>query len=153
MIKKKGIIRRTLGSMFNVQRWFSLPTIIISTKIFWKFARDIFVRQPSMAATSETFEEAVKRFSLTEEDIKQRGKAFLRNSLMFLFISMILFFYTIYLLVNAYLLATFISALLTILVLVYAYREHFWYTQIKHRKLGLNFKIWWQLLLKKEITL
>ena len=152
MAEKKGFIKRSFGAMFNVSKWISWTEIVSSTKIFWKIARDIFVHSPNKIS-SETFEEAVHRFALTENDIKQRQKTFLRNSLIFLIISMLLLSYTIYLLAHAYLLATFTGFLLTALVLVYAYREHFWYTQVKHRKLGLNFKTWWQLLFKKERTL
>jgi hypothetical protein len=147
MAKKKGFIKRSFGSMFNVTRWIAWGEIAGSTKIIWGIARNTLITDRSPKdAISETFEEAVQRLALTKEDIKQRQKTFLHNSIAFLIIGVLLFAYAIYLLVNSYLLATFISLLLTTLVLVYAYREHFWYTQMKYRKLGLNFKIWWRLL-------
>lgn len=147
MAEKKGFVKRSFGAMFNVSRWIAWGSIVGSTKIIWGIARDVFAgSQKSKEVISETFEEAVQRLALTEEDIKQRQKTFLRNAIAFFIISLLLFAYTIYLLLSFYLLATLVNLLLTTLVLVYAYREHFWYTQMKYRKLGLNFKMWWRLL-------
>jgi intracellular multiplication protein IcmV len=147
MAEKKGFIKKSFGSMFNVTRWIAWGEIVGSSKIIWGITRNTLTTDRSPKdAISETFEEAIQRLALTEDDIKIRQKTFLRNSIVYLIISMLLFAYVIYLLVNGYILATFTSLLLTSLVLVYAYREHFWYTQMKHRKLGLNFKIWWRLL-------
>jgi intracellular multiplication protein IcmV len=150
MAEKKGLFKRSFGAMFNIPRWIAWGSIVASTKIVWEIGRDLFVN-PAKSVIPETFEEAAQRLNLTEEDIKQRQKTFLHNAIAFLVISIILLTYTIYLLVNSYWLATFVGSLLTALILVYAYREHFWYTQIKYRKLGLDFKTWRQLLFKKRM--
>ena len=70
--------------------------------------------------------------------------------MLFLTMGILSLIYTVYLLINGFLLATVMGTLLTTLILVYAYREHFWYTQVKHRKLGLDFTAWRQLIFKKE---
>lgn len=152
MAEKKGYVRRSVRSMFNVSKWFAWGEVVASSKIFFSIAKGV-LKRPSEKALEETFEEAVQRLHLTEEDIKYRQKALFRNAAIFLGMSAILLIYTIYLLTKAHILAFFMGLLLTALVLTFAYREHFWYTQVKYRKLGLDFKTWRRLFLKKGETL
>jgi intracellular multiplication protein IcmV len=90
----------------------------------------------------ETFEEAVIRLNLSEQDLTDRQKSFFRMSLFYVLLAVFLFAYLIYLLVSGVLLGVFISAVLVLVSLAFSYREHFWYTQMAHRRLGLTYQDW-----------
>lgn len=148
MAEKKGFIRRAAGSVFNINKWIAWRDIAVSSKIFFSIARGV-LKRPTVKISEETFEEAVQRLHLTEEDIKTRQKVLFRNTIIFLIMSGLLLIYTIYLLSTLHIIAFLMSLLLNILIFTFAYREHFWYTQIKYRKLGLDFKTWRQLIFKR----
>ena len=97
--------------------------------------------QPKSTRT-ETFEQAVARLGLDEQTLKQRQQTFLRMAMFYAAIALGLFGYAIYLLVGANFLAGIMSLVLSLLALTLAFRQHFWYFQIKQRKLGCTVKEW-----------
>lgn len=96
----------------------------------------------STAKQSETFAEAMQRLHLSEQDIQQRAKLFFRMSCFYCAVAVALFIYVVYLLYTAHFAAAFLSLLLTVLSLALAFRQNFWYFQIKQRRLGCTVKEW-----------
>lgn len=94
------------------------------------------------ADRSETFEEAVERLQLTKMDILRQQNRFLAFSLLFFALGALMLLYIAWLLSDG----DFVEALLGVCVsgilFVNGFRYHFWYFQIKHRKLGCTFKEW-----------
>ncbi len=91
----------------------------------------------------ETFEQAVERLQLTEEDLTTRKKEFFKLFIIFLSCSILLFTYTMVITIkykNLY--GFFLGIGLTILGLSNTFKYHFWLTQINKKKLGLTFKEW-----------
>ncbi len=111
---------------------------------------DSYVRDPAKEiwdrknkkVIKETFQEAITRLDMSEDMIIQRKKSFLKTALFFMGIAVILFIYTVYLLFSGLFLGTFISGILVVIALALAFRDHFWYTQMTQRRLGLSFKEW-----------
>ena len=96
------------------------------------------------AKRQETFEEAIQRLRLTEADLQQRMRTYKQLIAFYAVIAVGLFGYAIYLLINLHLAAALLSFVLTLFALSLAFRQHFWYYQIKHRKLGCTIKEWFK---------
>lgn len=99
---------------------------------------------PSSKASrrKETFEQAVARLRLSEADLQQRMKQFRMMALLYLAMGVGLFAYAIYLFINFSFMAGLLSSVLTALALALFFRQHFWYFQMKQRKLGCTVKEW-----------
>lgn len=146
--KRKGFVRRSIKSMFDVKRWVAWDDVKSTSKGVWKLGKDLF--EPQVAEHHETFDEAVQRMQMTEKDILERKTGFLRLALIYLVMALALFIYTVYIFISGHFFTSILCLTLTVLILVYAYKEHFWYTQIKHRKFGLKFKEWLRFTLGKK---
>ncbi|HVV69293.1 MAG TPA: type IVB secretion system protein IcmV [Gammaproteobacteria bacterium] len=105
-------------------------------------AKEVLGRRNKKTKTTETFEQAVTRLNISEEDLSARKKTFFRTALFFVVMAVALFIYTVDLLFSGLLLATFIALVLVVIALALAFREHFWYTQMQQRRLGITFNEW-----------
>jgi intracellular multiplication protein IcmV len=137
---KRKPVRNFFKSFVNVKRWIEAEQIATYGKWVGSTAKNVFRRRE--AARTETFAEATKRLKLSEEDLKARAKQFLFMAGFYFLISLGLFGYAIYLFLVSHFLAGSISFVLGLLVATYALREHFWYMQIKKRRLGCNLRDW-----------
>jgi len=131
----------------RVDRWMSLDYLADTTSRFKYLLIDLVV--PKKAQYSETFEEALKRLNLTEEDIKQRKKEFTQLFYFFIFLALTIIIYALYVAFQGNILSTFIAFCLSLFCLTQAFRFHFWLFQIKQRKLGCTWREW----LNSEIVL
>jgi len=105
-------------------------------------AKDIFQPKHTQTVIKETYEEAVVRLNLSEEDQEKRKKTFFRMCLFYIGIALVLFIYAIYLMFTSFFIAVFIALMLVAVALSLAFREHFWYVQMTCRRLGLSIKDW-----------
>ena len=140
---KRGILRTFFGSLINIREWINFDEISSHSKIIIKSFKDIFRTKASNESfLRETFEEFAERLNLTDAALKKTARNFLYYSILYLAFSIALIIYALYLFSLGRLLAVFATASLACLLLAYAYREHFWYMQIKRRKLHCVFKDW-----------
>jgi intracellular multiplication protein IcmV len=145
VVRKVGRgIGKTGKFLFNVPGWMGLKEIKASGKGIADTAKGLFYTYKS--DRQETFDEAVVRLHLSEQDIQQRMKGFFKAALVYTVIALGLFLYTIYLLIGVYLGAAIISFLLSLLALTLAFRQHFYYFQMKQRRLGCTIKQWFHFL-------
>lgn len=91
-------------------------------------------------APVETFEEAVKRMRLSEQDLEDRKKLFLRQTLIYLGVAFLVAGYGVYLAFQQSLMGMSLSLVVAALSFSYAFRSHFWLFQVKQKKLGCTFK-------------
>lgn len=137
---------RNLGGLLlpigRVKRGLGLGELKKSYSSLASDAKEMFTHDKNKHVTKETFEEAIARYNLTEEDIASRKKNLLVSSLFYAGIAVALFCYTLYLLFSGVLLGSFIGLVLTAMALGLGFRDHFWYTQIKQRRLGLSVREW-----------
>jgi len=91
----------------------------------------------------ETFEEAVTRLGLSQEEVNKTAKFNRLYALIFLLLAILLFCYAFYLLF-AYVSITgwLLSLAATALALTYAFRFDYWSYQMRMRKLGVTFDEW-----------
>ncbi len=136
---------RTVGiikSLFNVKQWFDWERIKAFTLYLKNGIKKFFV--PQQNDVVESFAEAKARLDLSDEDLLSRQKALYRLSLMMVIISVLLLFYAFYNLYLGSLRAFYLSLVVMLIGLVLAFRYHFWYFQIKKRKLGCSLKEWYR---------
>ena len=112
-------------------------------------AKELF--KPQKAKYDKNFAEAMQRLNLTEEQVTEQMKIRLHMALIYIGIALAIFIYAIYLLINGHFFAGILAITLGVLMSVYAYREHFWYMQMKQHKLGCTFKEWVEFTFKIKV--
>lgn len=138
----KKTVKKGLLSGLNPMRWVGYEQISGNAKTIKDLVNGL-IRKPAKNAThEETFEECLHRFNLTEADVKKRMKNAFRIVIFCLSLSVAMIGYTIYLFVQGLPLSAFVCIILTLVLLAYAFREHFNYFQMKQRRLGCTFKEW-----------
>ena len=142
-MKKRGRLKRIAASVINVRAWSSYDNHKDMTKGFKELSRKVFLPEKK-PGYSEEFEVAMQRLNLSEADIAQKKHRFLYLSIGLLLLAFIVFAYAIYHLINQNWLALPVSLVLTGLPLVLAFRYHFWYFQLKQRKLGCTLGEWFR---------
>lgn len=139
-MKVRQRIGRGLKSLVDFPRWMGWLQIKDSAKELRNLAK--VVMSPEAAKHRETFDEAVKRLGLTDKDIQQQVARHLWMFFIFISMTVLLLTYSIYLLITqryqGFLLGTFVGVLAS----SFAFREHFYYFQIKTRRLGCTFQDW-----------
>jgi intracellular multiplication protein IcmV len=133
-------ISKVTKPFVNFPAWMGLKQISSSGKNIKETATAL-LRQ-TKSTRQETFEEAVKRLGLNEQILKQRQQMFFRMAVAYSVMALALFSYAVYLLITDHFAAGFMSLVLTVVLLTLAFRQHFWYFEIKQRRLGCTVKEW-----------
>lgn len=140
--KSKSRTQKIVTKLFDFRAWSDWER----TKLGGEFISESVshVVEPKKTKLTESFDEAQKRMKLTDEALVSRGRALLRLSILMTAIGVFLFCYAIYHFIYGTVHAGIFALALTSLSLVYALRYHFWYFQIKTRRLGCTLKEWFQ---------
>lgn len=138
-----GGIKKAGGYVFNfrVDKWFGLDQFKSSSGQLVDEAKTIFVGEK--ASRTETFEQALQRLNVTEQELQARLKEFRRLLVVYLLVALVLFVYSTYI-AYAYdnILGFFMGLAVTTYALSHAFKYHFWIFQITHKKLGCSLKEW-----------
>jgi intracellular multiplication protein IcmV len=94
--------------------------------------------------TEASFKEAMAKMHLTEESLIARRKALYRLCLLMTVLGFALLAYAVYHLIEGNYSAAVVSFVVSMIGFVLAFRYHFWYFQIKERKLGCTLREWYQ---------
>ena len=137
----KDIFKVSFKTFINPAGWLGLNAVKQNTRTTWDLIKGLFIIPTPERA--ETFDEAVKRFNLTSADILEREKDYLFYAFIFLVLAVSLLAFGCYLLFvdrsfAGFVLGIAVAALFT----SQAFRYHFWYFQMKQRKLGCTFDEW-----------
>ena len=143
---KSKPIRTTLKNLFNVKRWIAVDQIYTFGKMVRRSSKGLF--DVPEAKHHETFDEAVQRLNLTEEDIARKTKQFFFMACVYAFFAGCALLYAVYLLASGYFSSMLLSLVLTMFIGSNALREHFWYMQMQKRKLGCNLQDWIHFIIK-----
>lgn len=128
-------------TFFNPSAWLNVNEIKDGNRAIAEGLRGLFTA-PTPVRT-ETFEEAIKRLGLTDGTLHQTEQNYLAFAWFFFIISIVTFVFSFILLFYHQTVAGWLICVPAAgLFLVQAFRYHFWYFQIKHRKLGCTFKEW-----------
>lgn len=142
MKKIFSTLGRPFRPFFNFSLFLGLKELKGSYQNLSGMTKEAIKPVEKSAIVQETFEEAKSRFNLSEEDIAKRQQSFFRTSIGYLIGAVFLLGYLLFLLFTGVFLGVFIAFVLIFVALAFAYKEHFWYTQMRHRRLGLTFRDW-----------
>lgn len=142
-MKKRSRIIKLVSSILNVRRWFDWERMRAFTLYLGNGFKRLFV--PQKAPTDgESFSEAVKLLNLSDESILTKQKSLFRLSILMVLAAVLIFVYAGYQLFYGSIKAFLVSIIVTMIALVLAFRYHFWYFQMKNRKLGCTFNEWYR---------
>lgn len=145
-MKVTSAIGRVFKPFVNFPRWMGLRQLKNNAAAIKAMFKDLRLYRPEVRR--ETFEEAMQRMNLTEDQLKERMRTCLMMSIVYSFASLCFLIYTIYMIFHFHL-GMILGILITILMAVFAYRESFWYFQMKTRKLGNTVHDWVSFMLKR----
>ncbi len=147
-MKVTTVIGRVIKPLVNFPRWMGARQLKTNADAIIKMVKDLQLRRPPLR--QETFEEAIVRLHLSEEDIRQRMRVCLTLSIIYSCLMILFLAYTIFLILH-FSLGMILAALVTMLMASFVYREHFWYFQMKTRKLGNTFQDWVSFLVRGKL--
>lgn len=135
-------MKKAAGYMFDVRvdKWLGWDNIVNTSRDYKRMLKDMST--PQQAQYSETFEQAIDRLGLTQEDIDQRKIEFTRLFIFFIVLSIAIIGYGLYMAITGNMISALISFCISLYSLTQAFRFHFWLFQIKHKKLGCTIKEW-----------
>lgn len=131
-----------ISSILNVRAWFDWERLRGFTLYLTNGFKQLFV--PQQNVESESFTEAATKLNINDETLLTKQKALFRLSIIMTVAACAILGYAGYQLFYGSLKAMFVSLVVTFVALTLAFRYHFWYYQIKHRKLGCTFDEWFR---------
>ena len=134
----------------RVDKWMSLDYIKDVSSRTRYILKDLVV--PQKATRTETFEQALERLHLSENDIAQRKIEFTRLLYTFLTIAGLIISYALYMIIMGNPISSLVSFCLSLYALSQAFRFHFWLFQIKNRKLGCTLKEWFNSKINSDLN-
>ncbi|WP_131793852.1 type IVB secretion system protein IcmV [Fluoribacter gormanii] len=141
-MKKQSRIGNLLRRIINVRRWFDWDRMRAFTLYLVNGFKRLFV--PQKKVEGESFNDAVKLLNLTDESLLIKQKSLFRLSIVMLLAALLIMGYAVFQLFYGSIKAFLVSLVVTLIALVLAFRYHFWYYQIKNRKLGCTFNEWYR---------
>lgn len=141
----KDVFKVSRKTFLDPKAWVDYDGVKRSFSLTWAIVGGLFAPPVVKEEGKETFEEAIARFGLTEAEIQEKANNYLMFSLIFVACGSVALLFSFYLL---FYIGTFLGFILGFAVVLLfsaqAFRYHFWYFQIKCRKLGCTFEEWWQ---------
>ncbi len=142
MAKKEGSqTRRLLRTIFNPKVWMDLDQVKDSTNYILGGTKKLFTMKEKVA-TGEGFDVTMKRLGIDNVAIEKQKKSLFRLSLLMVFLSLCVFTYSMTLIYSGSLHSAAASLVIFLVILALAFRYHFWYYQLKVRRLGCGLTEW-----------
>jgi len=137
----KSTMKKGLGSGLSPKKWIGYDQLRSDSHSLGKICKSVLNRSKD-ETKKESFEQAIKRLDLKEEDIKKRIKSAKELVMIFLGLGALLILYTIYQWTAGHFVNGFICFILSLLTFVYSFREHFNLFQMRQRRLGCTYAEW-----------
>jgi len=138
--RSESRIVRIFRRIINVRLWIDWDRLKSFNLYMISVIKNLFI--PQKPNVTESFDAAKKRLNLSDTVILARQKGLLRLTILMLCCAFLLFIYAIYLLFLGGYRGSLVSLVVMCIALVLAFRYHFWYFQIKEKKLGCTFREW-----------
>ncbi len=134
--------RRVTRVRTAFSRWFQWDIHVSNWKFIGEHTKRYFFVKKEEGST--TFQDAVKEYNLSEEDLNDRARSFYRLAIFNLFLFFLMLSYAIYMTVYFMFPGAFAAYAVSGLPLALAVRYHFWYFQVKERRLGCRLRDWFK---------
>ncbi|MHB1946837.1 MAG: type IVB secretion system protein IcmV [Gammaproteobacteria bacterium] len=147
----KEILKVNRKTFFNPRAWLGYDYVKAQSLGLFGTIKLLFGAKIEEGPQDETFEQAKQRLNLTDEDIATTEMNYLLLTAFYASVGFVIVCAAFYLLITDASYAAFILALaLSTVLFGQAFRSHFWYFQIKSRKLGCTFDEWRKGISNKE---
>ena len=128
-------------TFLNPMGWFGWESMKEQNQVIWGLIKGMFV--PAKPIREESFEAAMQRLDVTEDDVRTSITRYRTFALIFLILGVISFAYAFFLLfyygtITGWLLGIAVAALFG----SQAFKFDFWAFQMSRRQLGLTFTDW-----------
>jgi intracellular multiplication protein IcmV len=140
--KSRSRIVRVFTRIINIRVWFDWDRMRSFSLFLVTGFKRLFV--PQKPTRTESFAQAQKQYHLNDADLLVKQNALFRLSMVMVTAAFLIFIYAIYHIFYGTFRASIVSLVVMMIALVLAFRYHFWYFQIKNRKLGCTFKQWYR---------
>ena len=141
--KPRSRIARVFTRIINIRFWFDWDRMRSFSLFLVSGFKRLFIPQKN-PSKPETFAQAQKHYHLNDADLLIKQNALFRLSMVMVTAALLIFIYSGYHFFYGTYKAAFVSLVVMMLALVLAFRYHFWYFQIKNRKLGCTFTQWYR---------
>jgi intracellular multiplication protein IcmV len=142
MAKKKRI-RGFFKSLFNLRVWFAVDHVRSGAGFIRSLSKQLISSLDQPKRPNQEFEQAVVEQGLSPQQVELAQRNYFRNALFFLILGVLFAINSMYLIYQQMLLSGAVSFAVTLMTFVFSLKSHFWYFQIKNRKLGCTFKEWY----------
>lgn len=137
----KDIFKISRKTFFNPTEWADLDAVRNQNRTIWTIIKGMFI--PDKPVNKETFEEAMKRMGLNDDDVKEALLSYSSYAIVLLIFGFAIVLFAFYLLFfhrsfQGWLLAMSASGL----SFAMAFKYDFWAFQIRNRKLGCTLAEW-----------
>jgi intracellular multiplication protein IcmV len=151
-MKKKSNSRvvGVFSRIFNVRTWSDWERMKSFTFFVGHGFRSLFLFDRETTpdnekpALTESFTAAQEQLKLTDADLLNRQKALLRLSIFMTVLALFIVTYSVYHFYYGAYRAGLLSLVVMMISIALAFRYHFWYYQIKSRKLGCTVGEWFR---------
>jgi intracellular multiplication protein IcmV len=140
--KSDSRIASVFSRIINIRLWFDWERTKSFTVALKNGIKGLFVLNKN--PKTESFDLAATKMNLTENDLLLKQTALFRLSIVMLTAAVMILVYAGFQLFHGSLKAFSVSLVVMMIALALAFRYHFWYFQIKHRKLGCTFREWYR---------
>ena len=134
-------VKKVIKKGFNFKYWIGADYLKVNAKVIGRLFTTLF-KHSKQQVQEETFEQCMKRFNLTEEDLQKRMQYSKHMALFCLGTSILLLVYMFYLFTQTFILSGIVCLILALLMAAYTFREHFNLFQMKQRRLGCTIQQW-----------
>jgi intracellular multiplication protein IcmV len=141
-MKKRSRIVKIITQIFNIRKWFDWDRMKAGTLYLGNGIKRLFV--PQQKVGGESFDEAMKELNLSNDALLEKQKSLFRLSIVMVSAAVLILVYAVYMLFLGSIKAFIVSLVVTLIAVILAYRYHFWYFQMKQRKLGCTFSEWYR---------
>lgn len=138
--------RRLINRFFNIRAWSDWERSKFITQFFLSIMERFWTYQKRATSTKKTvsFDSVMAKYNLDQKAVSERAFGLKRLSYIFFVATLFFIGYDIYQLLYGSWKGVLISLVETLVASVLAFRYHFWYFQIEHRKLGCGVKEWFK---------
>ncbi len=139
----KDSVSRKVKSNFDLRSWVGEDNIRKSAYAIRDMYKDLYPKTAeAKTASTETFEECMHRYGITEEGLVKRMGTMLLMLKVYGALAALLFFYIIFLFMDGKVGTGIFACILLVVLGSFMFKEHFNYFQMKQRRLGCTFNDW-----------
>lgn len=135
-------IRNAIKTSVNVPAWVGWSVIAEQGTFIKNTVQSLLAINPKEPPPPEEFNEAMQRLNLSEQDLAERAKQRLIMTAIYLAGALGIFLYGIFHFSSSNHIGGVMALFVVFYCLIQAFSQHFWYFQIKQRRLGCTFREW-----------